>query len=461
MTPLQTILLAAQLGQLWLDHEAEVSAKNCGTGAGGFGHGNTCAGQALSMTPGAIRRRQRRGRNAVSRQHQHPKKVHGKEHVDYLKHQHKERVQHALEIRTERRGTRAAHSRERNTEKRQHARQVESLKKKQNREETRLIDRHQREVARAKDPKAAAAQHSEEYYEQQAEHHQAREDQALEHARERRDTRREHRDERKEKLKEHLESVTEFRDSQRAAMAEHLWSIHNERADARSDAPVEHLDSTSSWKPTPESNFKRFEPDDDKAMEAFGGKTSGKWANSLSEADRGAVHGYAGDNYKWMNASLRGAPAEFPEGVTLGSARAHIDAVVKPLKRAKLDRDIVAYRGVLSLDAHGIDPKTLKTGQEIHEKGFSSTTLSFKEANGFAIGEYGGDPHESKAILQFHLPKGTRGAYLNAARLSTHLTEREILMPPGARFRYVKHGGTHKDEYGNETQILVFEGVPG
>jgi hypothetical protein len=115
---------------------------------------------------------------------------------------------------------------------------------------------------------------------------------------------------------------------------------------------------------------------------------------------------------------------------------------------------------VKSLDAMGIDPIKLKVGQELTFEGFGSTTLSRDKANDFATGKTGAEPTTpTRSILQINTPKGSTGGYLNAAELSGYSDERELLMPPGATFKFVRVGGVHEDVWGVRTQILVFERV--
>jgi SPP1 gp7 family putative phage head morphogenesis protein len=202
--------------------------------------------------------------------------------------------------------------------------------------------------------------------------------------------------------------------------AEPQWS---QRLDQPTGAPEpKPLPGPPVWKPSPAKGFRRFDKDKPLPMEAWGKANYGQWAESLSVAEFNALNRYAGPGYVEMNDHLRGIrPA--PTGSPIPKM---VEDGKRALNRAELPEPIAVYRRV-HLDRAGIpDPANLKTGNILDIlDAFGSTSLKEERRMGVDT-------------LEIRLPRGTKGAYLNAGNdipargrpLAGSPWEREFLLPP-------------------------------
>lgn len=210
------------------------------------------------------------------------------------------------------------------------------------------------------------------------------------------------------------------------------------------------------WTPRPQSEFKAFT--NGRAMDDWGEEAYQGWATELPVLERNAIRVYTGDNYKWMNAILRGqVPDEMPGAMGMANARRYIENAAAGLRRGQTPEPIVTYRGVQDSAAMGLpDPSKLAAGQELTIEGFGSTTLARSNAAQFASAEGWLD---NMLIMQVNQPKGSTGGFLNAGDLSQYAEEREFLMPPGAKMRFVGMGAPHVLTGGREVPVAIFERV--
>ncbi len=179
-------------------------------------------------------------------------------------------------------------------------------------------------------------------------------------------------------------------------------------------------------------------------MEAWGKDHFQGWAESLSHDEQVAVKNYTGNGFKWMNDLLRGKAG--PPGMMSNPyALAQIDASAAAIAKAKIPEDVIAYRGVKNLHAMGFQNglADLQPGQVFEEPGFSSTSLSKKKGAEFAHPGLGNESAATPSVVfRVVIPKGSTGAYVNAGEFSVYDDERELLLPPKARYRVVGPHGT-------------------
>lgn len=155
------------------------------------------------------------------------------------------------------------------------------------------------------------------------------------------------------------------------------------------------------------------------------------WRDGLTPAEDKAMRFYQSPGFALMNGQLRGLDAEalksgeHASDSDLARARLASKNLTKAIAKAPpLPRDVTVYRG---FDAGQFG--TLKPGQVITDKGFTSTSITDDAG---AVGRAG-----SKGQSRILLPAGTRAAAGSA---------RELVLPPGSSFRVVrvqvKAGGT-------------------
>jgi len=157
------------------------------------------------------------------------------------------------------------------------------------------------------------------------------------------------------------------------------------------------------------------------------------WKNQLTEAERTAIRRYTGVAYRDMNKMLR--MGSYPPGLSpmekVKYAK-YIQDCTSALKKASLPEDVIAHRGVGSLNSLaktlGVDVSTLKDpaaaksllGQVFVDPAFGSTAESSDKA-------WGG------AKLHMKLPKGCQALYVDP--ISSVPGENEILINRNARYK--------------------------
>jgi len=150
------------------------------------------------------------------------------------------------------------------------------------------------------------------------------------------------------------------------------------------------------------------------------------WRDSLSPAHEKALRFYQSPGFALMNGQLRGldrkdikADVSFSDADLARASKASKDLASAIRKAPPLEHDLTVYRG-LSADQFG----DLKAGQVITDKGFTSTSLTDDVQ---AVGKA-----RRPATAEILLPKGTRAGAGSS---------RELILPPGARFKVVEVKG--------------------
>jgi hypothetical protein len=117
----------------------------------------------------------------------------------------------------------------------------------------------------------------------------------------------------------------------------------------------------------------------------------------------------------------------------------HMDHVTS----GKTTKDMHVYRGFGKFNIH-----TLKSGDIIHDKGYSSTSIDRNQAKFFSVAKQHSikksdeNPYGLfKPIAHIHIPKGTKGHYLDHGTDSNrlHEYEREFLLHRGTHFKVLHH----------------------
>jgi hypothetical protein len=165
-------------------------------------------------------------------------------------------------------------------------------------------------------------------------------------------------------------------------------------------------------------------------------KAGKKWAEDLTATEKDAVSHYASAGYANINAHLRG------KKTTKTPSNDEIERLTKALDKASLPEAVTVYRGISK-------SLKLRPDMEFQDKGFMSTTTSFRNAVIFT-GLQG--PEGKGAVLELKVPKGYRAAHI-AGKFGAIESENELLLQRGARFRTTKR---HRVKVGLHV-ITVYE----
>jgi hypothetical protein len=134
--------------------------------------------------------------------------------------------------------------------------------------------------------------------------------------------------------------------------------------------------------------------------------------------------------YEEINGYLRFYPAPYdwsgtgPEDAKL--IVKNIDGIFR--KAPALPADLVLFRG-LSLKYRGNKPYA--AGEEFTDKGYASTSASFKVANYFATGMHEDSAGERKAVLVLYFNKAEKGIMIDQ-------NEDEVILKHGSKFRVME-----------------------
>lgn len=175
----------------------------------------------------------------------------------------------------------------------------------------------------------------------------------------------------------------------------------------------------------PARDFAGAEHKDVKAHHAV---MSADWAKGLSTKESGAVQGYSSSLYQEINGLHR--HDKVSAGYDKASMRSISASMDKALDRASLKEPTTVYRGVSSIKALGLDPKSL-VGGVIHDKAYLSTSLTPKIAERFTSKSKDG------AVLRIKAPAGSKGA--SVAGLTNRKDEHEVLFHRGSKVRITGH----------------------
>lgn len=219
--------------------------------------------------------------------------------------------------------------------------------------------------------------------------------------------------------------------------------------------PPPRAPASPSWVPMPKGDFKKLATS--REMEAWGMANYKEWAAGLTPEEHRTLKLYAGQLFKEMNGVLRDTieDKDLGFGVSRESLRVYIDRAEGALTKATTPEAITAYRGLKNIEVMGFSSaEDFAVGDKIVDKAFGSTSLSKDKAIDFAS-----SAKESPLVFEIRMPAGSTGAYLNAGELSVYDDERELLIPPGAEYRVVGHGGTLKGRLGEEVPVVILERI--
>lgn len=206
-----------------------------------------------------------------------------------------------------------------------------------------------------------------------------------------------------------------------AAVPEDLRAVLGARLDTLAKiATAKPPKPIKGFKPLPASDFKQLSHAEG---ETWGQEHYKQWASSLSSAEKSAVRVYTGSGYHALNGALRSGHVD-------QLTRQTVDTLSEALHRGQLSHGLVVNRGISGdLSVFGLDPATLRPGMVLKDPAFWSTTVKPTASFGGAV------------KFEIRLPKGTPGAYVNAARGSSqHPGEMEFLIPAGSvQFRIVEY----------------------
>jgi hypothetical protein len=175
----------------------------------------------------------------------------------------------------------------------------------------------------------------------------------------------------------------------------------------------------------------------DQAADAWGVQAFGEWWDSLTGEEKMALRSYQNMSYADINDYLRGGSMH--RAYSDADIRGLMASIDRALDKARLPRDVVAYRGIFSSGKiFGSTPEGL-VGRTITDKGFLSTSLNRKVSRETFAGK-GPDA----VTLRIKVPKGTRGGYLGSLGSRHAADERELLLSRGRKYRVTKVRKTDK-----------------
>jgi hypothetical protein len=153
-----------------------------------------------------------------------------------------------------------------------------------------------------------------------------------------------------------------------------------------------------------------------------------EWIKELPFELRDSITTYTGSSYSYINGYLRTGKVEGfrYDAATLEKLSQNIEA---GLLRSEIKQDVIVYRGMnsrtLTRLLEGTEGNLEKAkGLCFSDKGFVSTCAMKEEAFG---GEY---------LLNVHVPKGTKGAYVEA--ITDNAREFEVLLNKGQMFEIIE-----------------------
>ena len=168
---------------------------------------------------------------------------------------------------------------------------------------------------------------------------------------------------------------------------------------------------------------------------------------NLSNKEISVLNEYTGGGSLWINNYLRKRNLSGLTTKELDKLKESANVLLNLITRiSPSKKPITVYRGA---EAMYSEWRNLKKGEELifTNKGFISTTFNIDTALNFI------EDGDDCCLLILHLPKGTRGLYLNSMSLFDDLDEDELLLPHKSKFiikdvKYIKH---------NNQKVLTFE----
>lgn len=154
-----------------------------------------------------------------------------------------------------------------------------------------------------------------------------------------------------------------------------------------------------------------------------------EWGENLTKSEQQALHDYQADGFRLVNSADRGLldinsqpklKLEY-ERLTRG-----LDSAIE---KGKLDRNTTVYRSITNRNKAYLD--SLQPGTTHMERGYTSTTVNRNRDL------YKNQPGHAR--IEYRVPKGTKGAYMNAnpGRKNNVRREQEFLLGRGTRYRVV------------------------
>ena len=148
--------------------------------------------------------------------------------------------------------------------------------------------------------------------------------------------------------------------------------------------------------------------------------------SNSNPSSRGAMGWYLQDGHSTINDALRD-PQISTKGIE--DKITQIDTAIADAP--VLDNPTLVYRGVANKGMGGsIFFKQLKVGDTFQDSGYVSTTLDPRIGSKFA-----GSDASGGIVLQYHLPKGTKGLFPNAFMDGQYWNESEFLLPRNSKFK--------------------------
>lgn len=167
------------------------------------------------------------------------------------------------------------------------------------------------------------------------------------------------------------------------------------------------------------SGFKVYLQDAQKATEDFLSKMYGSISNIPSSQVQ-AVSDYGGDSYLAMNSLMRGKYKAGGTSLTKSQVKDRVKSLQQLMENSKLPENVTAFRGL-----PGKYVKSLKVGDTLSDKGFTSTSLDQDKALGFLW------KSKSGVMLRVEAAQGTSAVPVTAinkiAKKHNWLDEAELL----------------------------------
>lgn len=122
------------------------------------------------------------------------------------------------------------------------------------------------------------------------------------------------------------------------------------------------------------------------------------------------------------------------QGIGMADVKEYVDNLKFALSKSIINEDVIVYRGIRNpLETFGIgNIDELKEGLVFTSDGMVSTTTSQKIAKKFAEKL---NPWEEPKIIKIHLKKGQTAFPMDMIK---DIGEKEIVLPPGSKFKVVK-----------------------
>jgi len=139
-----------------------------------------------------------------------------------------------------------------------------------------------------------------------------------------------------------------------------------------------------------------------------------------TDDESNALSDYQASGYEGINKSLR-------KGKILPETQIEIDKLDSFFKKAKLEEDVIVYRGV----GGGAYEIFSKMGvKSFRDKGFISTSLDAGYAKVYGEQRHGG-------MIRIKVPKGTHGYFMNGRFSGAFKNEHEVLLSRNKKFKVI------------------------